>query len=152
MYNKRGQGLSTNAIILIVLGVVVLAVLIIGFTIGWDKIAPWLGEGNNIDTIVTQCNVACSTNSVYDYCSKQRELDDGTRKATTSCATFSVYSPYSQYGIQKCSSISCDFDCESIKIEGKTPVEKDSCTEEEDDITSIAKVEEAGNKCCIANK
>ncbi|MGD9276565.1 MAG: hypothetical protein PVJ67_05310 [Candidatus Pacearchaeota archaeon] len=74
MENRRGQGLSTNAIILIVLGVVVLAVLIIGFTIGWNKIAPWLGGGNNIDTIVTQCNVACSTNSVDGFCNMKREV------------------------------------------------------------------------------
>lgn len=73
MQNKRGQGLSTNAIILIVLGIVVLAVLVIGFTMGWGKIAPWIST-SNVDTIATQCSVACSTGSTYDYCDVEREL------------------------------------------------------------------------------
>ena len=47
--NKRGQGLSTNAIILIVLGVVVLVVLIGGFTIGWGQMAPWIKTNKKAD-------------------------------------------------------------------------------------------------------
>ena len=72
--NKKAQGLSTNAIILIVLGVIVLVVLVIGFMAGWDKIAPWIKPSNNVQTIVDACGMACSTNSVYDYCSVKREL------------------------------------------------------------------------------
>jgi len=147
--NKKAQGLSVNAIILIVLGIVVLVVLIFGFTAGWKKIAPWIGGGNNIDTIVQQCSVACSTNSLNDYCNTEREINDGTTKITTNCATFSVYSAYEKYGIQSCSSINCNFDCAMINIDGKTPSEKDSCLETEDNITSIARVITAGNKCCI---
>ena len=71
--NKRGQGLSTNAIILIVLGVVVLGVLVIGFTMGWEKIAPWIST-NNVNTIVTQCGVACSTDSMNSFCTTKRTL------------------------------------------------------------------------------
>ena len=112
MNNKRGQGLSTNAIILIVLGVVVLAVMVIGFTIGWDKIAPWLST-NNVDTIVTQCSVACSTGSAYDYCTIQRTLkaDDlkegevAKKSVTGSCYAFSQESTLIKYGIAACSSI-----------------------------------------------
>ena len=73
MRNKRGQGLSTNAIILIILGVVVLAVLVIGFAVGWDKIAPWISR-DNVDNTVTQCENACATRSIYDFCSRKREL------------------------------------------------------------------------------
>lgn len=73
--DKKAQGLSINAIILIVLGIVVLAVLIIGFTIGWGKIAPWISTGgNNIDTIVQQCSLACTTSSMNDYCNVLREV------------------------------------------------------------------------------
>lgn len=72
--NKKGQGLSVNAIIMIVLGVVVLAVLILGFTMGWNNIAPWLGGGDNVNTIVTACGVACGTQSQYDFCTVQREI------------------------------------------------------------------------------
>ena len=71
---KRGQGLSTQAIILIILGVFVLAILIFGFTVGWSKLAPWISTENNINSLVTSCSVACNTQSVYDFCTQQREL------------------------------------------------------------------------------
>ena len=81
--NKRGQGLSVNAIILIVLGVVVLAVLIFGFTVGFGKILPFISSGNNVDTIVTACSTACTTNNVLGYCTTPREIkiDATTLKA-----------------------------------------------------------------------
>ena len=72
--NKKAQGLSTNAIILIVLGVIVLVVLVVGFLAGWDKIASWIKPSNNVKTIVDACSMACSTNSVYDYCNVTREV------------------------------------------------------------------------------
>ena len=102
--NRRGQGLSTNAIILIVLGVVVLAVLVIGFTVGWGKIAPWIST-SNVDTIVTACNVACSTNSIYDYCSRPRELKAEETLKDVTCYYLSEKQP--KYGVEKCS-VSCD--------------------------------------------
>jgi len=103
MINKRGQGLSTNAIILIVLGVLVLVVLIVGFTMGWDRIAPWLSS-NNVDTIAQQCGIACSTNAQYEFCSVKRELKaDETLKDVT-CY---YLSEKENYGVGKCSAI-CD--------------------------------------------
>ncbi len=108
MKNKRGQGLSTTAIILIILGVVLLVVLIIGFVMGWENIAPWL-SGDNVDAIVQQCGVACSTNSIYDYCSKNRTLkvDDlpgGIKEKEGSCDFFANESNvnYTKYGIKEC--------------------------------------------------
>ena len=73
MVNKRGQGLSVNAIILIILGVIVLAVLIIGFTMGWGTFTAWLG-GDNLSKINTECRTACTTNSQADFCSKLRTV------------------------------------------------------------------------------
>ena len=143
MQNKRGQGLSTTAIVLIVLGVVLLVVLIIGFAMGWENIAPWL-SGDNVDTIVNQCGAACSTNSMYDYCSKMRKLKAEKIEIETNCATFSVISEYDKYGIEECSALSCDIPCVTIKVGSKTAVEKEVCEATEDDVTSIADV-----KCCI---
>lgn len=105
MQNKRGQGLQTSTIILIILGVIVLVVLIIGFTIGWDKIAPWIST-SNVDTIVTQCEVACSTSSVYDYCTRERVLkanDDTTGKDGLKKSCFILNRDYfNKYGIKAC--------------------------------------------------
>ena len=109
MFNKRGQGLSVNAIIMIVLGVVVLAVLILGFTMGWKNIAPWLGGGDNVKTIVDACSVAGNTQSKYDFCTVKRELktEDGTFK-DVNCFALAGIKEFSKYGVGKASSITCD--------------------------------------------
>ena len=106
--SRRGQGLSVNAIIMIVLGVVVLAVLILGFTMGWKNIAPWIGAGNNVDNIVTACSVAGNTQSKYDFCTVKRELktEDGTFK-DLNCFALANIKEFSKYGVGT-SSIKCD--------------------------------------------
>jgi hypothetical protein len=64
---KRGKGLSTNMIILIGLGVVVLFVVILIFALG--------GSGkNNVEEVVEECASACELRSDYDFCSKSMEL------------------------------------------------------------------------------
>ena len=107
--SRRGQGLSVNAIIMIVLGVVVLAVLALGFTMGWKNIAPWIGAGNNVDNIVTACSVAGNTQSKYDFCTVKRELktEDGTFK-DVNCFALANIKSFSKYGVGKASSITCD--------------------------------------------
>ena len=105
MINKRGQGLSTNAIILIVLGLVVLGVLILGFTLGWRTLAPWI-SGNNVDTIVNQCESACVTSSKYSYCTQKRELKAEEILKDVTC--YYLSEKQLQYGIKKCPSINCD--------------------------------------------
>jgi len=120
MFDKRGQGLSVNAIILIVLGVVVLAVLIFGFTVGFGQISPFVSE-NNIDSIATACSTACATNSEVGFCTTPREirLDDATLQAVneansdkTALGSGNSYncnelSAYAGLGISSCSSVSC---------------------------------------------
>jgi len=106
IFNKRGQGLSVNAIILIVLGVVVLAVLIVGFTMGWQKILPFMST-NNVDTIVSACATACSTGSQYDFCSLTRDLkagDDSVKDVTCNY----LAEKQTQFGVDSCPSVSCD--------------------------------------------
>ncbi len=112
MKSKRGQGLSTNAIILIILGVVVLVVLIVGFTVGWNKLLPFVST-NNVENIKTGCTLACTTGNVYDFCTQSRtlkaddpNLPDG--KATSNCFDFSnPEGQYVRFGIGSCPSITC---------------------------------------------
>lgn len=114
--NKKGQGLSLNAIVLIVLGVLVLVILIVGFTVGWKNLAPWV-EDNNIDTVVEQCNLACNVGSKTDFCSKQRELSFD--QETMDLPDLEPYSENEKtytceelvgkgIGVESCSSISCE--------------------------------------------
>ena len=109
MLNKRGQGMSTNTIILLILGIVILVVLVLGFAIGWDKMVPWLSK-DNVSTIVNQCETACTTGDTYGFCTKDRTLNDGTNKYSGTCNDFSLDAnkdKYSKYGIGKCNAITC---------------------------------------------
>ena len=107
MLNKRGQGLSVNAIILIVLGVFVLAVLIGGFMLGWGTLKERIAPSNNVNTIVTACSTACLTQSVYDFCITPRDLkaEEVELKGVT-CNYLAK--KQIKYGIEVCGGISCD--------------------------------------------
>jgi hypothetical protein len=138
--DKKGQSLSTSAIILIVLGVFILAIMIIGFMVGWNRIAPWLSN-ENVDNIVNSCETACTTQSVFGYCSKLRDLNDGTDKYTATCYVLNKGDGLKSYGVKQ-----CDIDCVSsvtcsnmtysknsgaeiqIKIGGNAPVSGTDCT------------------------
>ena len=164
MQNKRGQELSTNAIIMIVLGVVVLVVLVVGFFLGWGKIAPWLSK-DNVETIVNGCGTACSTSSTFDYCSTERELKSQGTTIKTTCVLFSTVDDYSKYGIQPCPGIQCNLECEKIiapmadgKTQRVTEEKKGLCDTtnvngaiRQQDITSIAKLAVGADvdHCCL---
>ena len=106
MINKRGQGLSVNAIILIVLGIVVLVLMVLGFTIGWSKILPFIST-NNADTLVTACSIACSTSSQFDFCSVQRDLKAGDDDLNQVTCNY-LAQERTVFGVDPCTSISCD--------------------------------------------
>jgi hypothetical protein len=104
MENKRGQGMSTSTIILLILGLVILVILVLGFSLGWNKIAPWINS-NNLDTIKTSCGAACSTGSVYDFCSVSRDINDGVNakfKSTCQILATDVTLKARNYGIEAC--------------------------------------------------
>ena len=108
--NTKGQGLSVNAIILIILGIVVLAILILGFTIGFDRLLPFV-QKNNIDNIQAACSIACSTQNQFDFCSVQRNVNDGSREEfPTNCYDLATNSSYDgrNYGIDECPAITCE--------------------------------------------
>lgn len=103
--SKKAQGMSTSTIILLILGLVILVVLILGFTLGWSRLAPWISANNNIETLRTSCGVACSTNSAYDFCTVKREVKDGVNnKFEATCNELSTLQTYlsRNYGIPPC--------------------------------------------------
>lgn len=111
MINKRGQGLSTNAIVLIILAVVVLVLLIVGFTVGWAQFAPWLSS-DNVDTIVQQCGIACSTARTYEFCSVKRTLTaEGKDVAIDKTCYELAGTGYEIYDIEKCPALEGQGNC-----------------------------------------
>jgi hypothetical protein len=76
---KKGAEMTIGTIIIIILALVVLVVIIYGFTTGWsnlwDKLTNFGSQKENVQTIVDSCNIACSTGSTYDYCTKTRTIN-----------------------------------------------------------------------------
>lgn len=110
MINKKAQGMSITTIILLILGLVILVILILGFTIGWGKIAPWIGNKNNLDTLKNSCGVVCSTGGQYDFCTVKRtvkdEVNDKFEATCQDLATKQIYVSRG-YGIEACPGITC---------------------------------------------
>lgn len=126
--NKRGQQMTLGTIIAIVLGIAVLVFLIFGFSSGWgnmwDRITNFGGGKVNVNAVVQGCELACSSNSVYDYCTKKRELVLEDKNTTIgilksggdyTCDQMRNYA--TQLGMD-----SCDLDCGTTPASGTTPV------------------------------
>ncbi|MEK6898833.1 MAG: hypothetical protein AABW79_01930 [Nanoarchaeota archaeon] len=78
MNGKRGQELSISTLVLIVLAVIVLVLIVVASTGGFSRIGDFfanLGGGkSNVQTVIQGCQVACQTNSNYDWCTKGRDV------------------------------------------------------------------------------
>jgi len=75
---KKASEVTIGTIIFIILGLIVLVILIYGFSTGWtnlwEKITGITGGEENVQTIVQSCEIACATQSMYDYCTKVRTI------------------------------------------------------------------------------
>jgi len=76
--DKKGAEMTIGTIIVIILALVVLVIIIYGFSTGWtnlwDKITSFGGQNVNVQSAINSCELACSTNSAYDYCTLQRKV------------------------------------------------------------------------------
>lgn len=138
--NKKGAEMTIGTIVIIVLALVVLVVLIVGFTGGWGnlwgRVTDFFTGSNNVDSIVSACNLACSTNAKYDYCERVRtlkyEVGDEKKKAQVTCLSLQSSKglengeliPISGAKVDACQSISCtacpeEKTCEATKCYGE---------------------------------
>ncbi|NCO18134.1 hypothetical protein GW922_02010 [Candidatus Pacearchaeota archaeon] len=118
--NKKGQGLSTSTLILLILGLIILVILIWGFVTGWSNFKSLINP-TNVDSVVEDCSSACSIGSQYSYCSGERTLRVNEDKLSikSTCAVFSSISAFAKYKISPCPTISCGLQCSDIVIDGK---------------------------------
>lgn len=119
---KKGAEMTIGTIIFIVLGVLVLVFLIWGFSSGWSnlwsKITSYTGGGANVDTVKSACALACSSQSVYDWCYNMRTVKfSGGETKKGSCETLG------SVGVDACSKVSSQCkddelpkDCTSLDI------------------------------------
>lgn len=83
--NKKGQDLSIGTLILIVLGIVVLVLLILGFTIGWDNLWDRInifGGGAAIGDVIVNCR---TTSDSFTYCNTFHKVDVDGNTEYVSC-------------------------------------------------------------------
>lgn len=83
--NKKAQGMSINTVVLLILAVIVLVVIIAGFTMGWggmwERVQGFFSK-SNVDTVVSTCNIQCTTQQKQEFCCTPktlRELDSNQK-------------------------------------------------------------------------
>ncbi len=148
MFNKKGQELSTTTIILLVLGVLILVVLIIGFSTKWTAFKNLISP-TNVDNLVEDCNTACGLNSKFSFCSAERNLrvNEDKLEVKTSCAVLAGASNFEKYSIGGCPAIECELKCEDIVIDSKTG--RKDLDSGKYDVSELANDLEPGQKCII---
>lgn len=87
-FNTRGQDLSIGTLILIVLGIVVLVLLILGFSMGWQdlftKINIFSG-GSNLESVAQACNLAAESQATITYCEDFKKVKDNGKTVYVNC-------------------------------------------------------------------
>ena len=88
MFNKKGQELSITTLILIIIGVVVLVLVILGFTAGFgnlrDRLDIFVG-GTTIDSVIGSCEISSATNAKFSYCADFKKVRIGSSTEYISC-------------------------------------------------------------------
>lgn len=92
--NKRAQDLSITTLILIALGIIVLVIIILGFTKGWNFVFGKfdLVPGQDLQTVVSACGIAGQAGLSADYCNTFREIEIGGEKKYVNCEYGQVWS------------------------------------------------------------
>jgi hypothetical protein len=86
--SKRGAA-NMDMIIWLAIGVVVLLVVVVAFTGGfnkaWNKLVGFGGDGDSLETIGQQCKLAVDTDSTNSYCSTIRTYKEGEKTIKGTC-------------------------------------------------------------------
>ena len=91
--NKKGQEMSVTTLILIVLGVVLLVMLILGFSMGWQNL--WgkiniFGGGSTVESVLESCKLATETESVFTYCNEFKKVTIDKKTQYVNCEAFQI--------------------------------------------------------------
>ncbi len=87
MFNKKAQDLSIGTLILIVLGIVVLVLLILGFSIGWENLMERIGiiQGSTLSDVAVACRTHVTTQNTFGYCRDFKKVTVGGKKEYVNC-------------------------------------------------------------------
>jgi len=116
MFNKKAQGMSTNTIILLILGLVILVVLVLGFSSGWAMFKN-VASPTNVDKVADECASVCSLDQTFSFCSAERtvRINEEKLELKTTCEVLSILPQFKSY-VQDCPGIQCELTCDQIVI------------------------------------
>ncbi|MDO8508893.1 MAG: hypothetical protein Q7S27_04380 [Nanoarchaeota archaeon] len=125
--NKRGQELSIGTLVLIVLGIIVLVLLVLGFSLGWENLFGKIGiiQGSDLTTMITACKTHVATDSKTSYCEfKKVSLSDGTKEIN--CEYTEVKAGLGGEELEACSGAIKNSYCAEVELDEKgEPRKKD---------------------------
>jgi hypothetical protein len=88
MVSKKGE-MTIGLIIALAIGVIVLILLTMGITGTWGKLWDQVtnigGGKTNIQTIEQACELRCIEGKEHEYCTLERNLNNGTDQFTVTC-------------------------------------------------------------------
>jgi len=148
--NRKGQGMSTNTIILLILGLAVLAALIIGFSGVWKNFTQSTGA-TNVDEIAEQCKTTCSLNEKFKFCSSDTtiRIQEEELEYKTSCGVLATVPEFQRLGVRECAKIECSVPCESIRVNDELGSVADTVPEGYHDVSAFAAGLADGKVCII---
>lgn len=92
--NKKGAEFTIGMLIAIVLGVLVLAVIALGFIYGWNnlfgKINVFGGGTNTVSSVSQVCQVSCAQNDKTGFCNSKQTVSGLATTDITDKLKFSV--------------------------------------------------------------
>ena len=85
--NKKGQELSIGTLILILIGVAILVLLILGFTMGFGFILDIfkLGPGQQLEKVRIGCGIAAEASLTIDFCTTFKEVEIAGKDMEINC-------------------------------------------------------------------
>lgn len=95
--NKKGQGLSTTTLVLLILAGIVLVVVVLGFTQGWgyifDKINLLPGD---LEAAAQSCGLSATQGLSTSYCNEFKELKIAGKKQWANCDYLEGYAEFTK--------------------------------------------------------
>ena len=84
--NKKGQGLSTTTLVLLILAGLVLVVVVIGFTTGWGYIFDKIGLlPGDLEAAAQSCGFSATSGLKTSYCNEFKEIRISGKKQYVNC-------------------------------------------------------------------
>ena len=110
--NKKGQGLTSSTLILLVVGVIVMVIVVLGFTKGWNFFTDLFNTGSiDMEAISQKCGLLASTGG-GGYCTDRIEIGKDKYINCKHAETLGITSTGNA-----CSEASKQI-CEKLKLEG----------------------------------